>query len=58
MQGMAESIMHDADLDRFARVSEDRVGRNRPQHLGGAEPTAAAAASQTSLASTLVGSQT
>jgi len=52
MRGLAATIMHDADLERFSRVSEERVGRNRPAHLP--EGVDRGDASATSLASTLL----
>ena len=33
MSGVAAAIMDGADLDRFTRVSEERVGKNLPSHV-------------------------
>ena len=31
--GLARSIMDGADIERFAEVSQDRVGKNMPTHV-------------------------
>lgn len=49
--GLAASIMDGADLEKFAAVSNARVGRNHPAHL---PPPAAGSAVATSLASVLL----
>jgi len=53
MEGLARSIMHDADLAKFAEVSERRVGKNLPSHVSGE----GAGAAGTSLASSLLKQQ-
>ena len=52
MDGMARSIMHDADLQRFAEVSEKRISKNQPSHI-----TANQDATGTSLASSMLSSK-
>eukprot|EP00729_Bicosta_minor_P003764 gene3764-2994_t len=52
MLGLSESIMRDADFERFQEVSEQRVGRNIPPHVP--IPTDGA---QTSLAGSLLSSR-
>ncbi len=50
MAGVASAIMEGADLDDFARVSAERVGKNLPLHI----PQDSNTSDSTSLASSLL----
>ena len=50
MDGLAATVMDNADLEEFAAVSQSRLGRNLPPHVDANQQDAAA----TSMASGLL----
>lgn len=44
-RGTGSTVMSDADMDKFARVSQERVGRNLPPHVTASDASATSLAS-------------